>query len=108
MLLGSWVLFVDVLPEGGDLVVPWIVIARTEARMHAHTHIHACTCVDVDTHAHVHARILRQCCYAVATLVSIVAMCFKVRVFIDQVRARRANLGVLGDEESDRIDCLLL
>ena len=51
MLLSSWVLFVDVLPEGGDLVVPWIVIARAEARMHAHTHIHAHTCAD--THAHV-------------------------------------------------------
>ena len=106
MLLGSWVLFVDVLPEGGDLIVPWIVIARAEARMHAHAHIHAHTCVD--THAHVHACILRQCCYAVATLVSIVAMCFKIRVFIDQVRARRADLGVLGNEESDRIDYLLL
>ena len=103
MLLGSWVLFVDVLPEGGDLVVPWIVIARMEARMRAHTHKHA----HVDTHAHMHTHILRQCCYAVATLISIVAMCFKVRVFIDQVRARRAELFVLGNKESDRIDYLL-
>ena len=61
MLLGSWVLFVDVLPEGGDLIVPWIVIARAEARMHVHTRTHVCRYTCTCTCTHFETVLLRRC-----------------------------------------------
>ena len=46
-----------------------------------------------------------QTCFAVATLISVVAMYLKIRVFIDQVRARRNDLQESSDnEQSDRVE----
>ena len=113
LLAGSYVLFVEVLPQpelNYGLVVPWIVriaphrvaLHRTKPQRTAlqRTALH-CTALSPTHDAVLRANLFLDSTliifYAIASIVSIIAMAIKVRVFMQQLRERRNELSALDE-----------